>query len=78
MCFILELHEVVKASLVVACPSVFFSFYDRGRHAGLLTLKNNTDHTVFNKNQESMFHSFVSNAFSFFGRSKMTRKSTQT
>ena len=33
----LELYEVVKALLVVACPSVFL-FYDGGRHAKLLTL----------------------------------------
>ena len=26
-----------------------------------------TDHTVFDKNQESVFHNFVPNTFSFFG-----------
>ena len=31
---------MVKAPLAVACPSVFRFLYDRGRHAGLLTLKN--------------------------------------
>ena len=86
MCFILEWHEVVKASLVVACPSVFLFFYDRGRHAELLALRKNdlflvflvlwfvssefwagpaTDHTVFDKNQDSVFRNFVPNTFSF-------------
>ena len=77
---------MVKAPLVVACPSVFLFSYDRGRHAGLLALRKNdpflvflvlwfvssefwpgpaTDHTVFDKNQESVFPNFVSSTFSF-------------
>ena len=36
------------------------------------------DHTVFPKNQENVFHSFVSNTFSFFLRSKAAGKSAQT
>ena len=70
---------MVKAPIVVACQSAFFSFYDRGRHARLLTIRKNgpflvflvlwagpaTDHTVFDKNHKSVFHSFVLNTFSF-------------
>ena len=93
-CFILELHEVVKAPLVIACPRVFLFFYDRGRHAGLLTLKNDpflvflvfsglfvssgfwagpgADHTVFDKNQETTFHSVQ--YFQFFWEIEGDRK----
>ena len=95
----LELYEVVKTQLVVACPNVFLIFYDRGRHAGLLTLIKNAsfkcfwslwfvfswfwaspgaNHTAFDKNQESVFHSFLSNTFSFLFEWKATGKSAQT